>query len=188
MLHVGETDIRITRAAKPKRKDDSGQRVTPQPGKAVAARLIVAVVKDAQGKTVARWSLISNVSSEIDAVELTTWYYWRWTIECYFKLLKQAGHDVESWLQTTPAAILRRLLISSMACVLTWRIQRSEDEQNQKIRIFLARLSGRQQKRGKLESAPAILAGLSILLNTLQLLSEYSIDELNEIAAIAIGT
>ena len=46
-----------------------------------------------------------------------------------------------------PAAILRRLLISSMACVLTWRIQRSEDEQNQKIRIFLARLSGRQQKR-----------------------------------------
>ena len=114
--------------------------------------------------------------------------FWCWTIECYFKLLKQAGHDVESWLQTTPAAILRRLLISSMACVLTWRIQRSEDEQNQKIRIFLARLSGRQQKRGKLESAPAILAGLSILLNTLQLLSEYSIDELNEIATIALGT
>lgn len=75
-----------------------------------------------------------------------------------------------------------------MACVLTWRIQRSKDEKNQKIRAFLARLSGRQQKRGKLESAPALLAGLSILLNTLQLLSEYSIDELNEIAAIALGT
>lgn len=72
--------------------------------------------------------------------------------------------------------------------ILTWRIQRSEDEQNQKIRIFLTRLSGRQQKRGKLESAPAILAGLLILLNTLQLLSEYSIDELNEIATIALGT
>ena len=68
------TGSRLTRAAKPKRKDDLGQRVAPQPGKAVAARLIVAVVKDAQGKTVARWSLISNVSSEIDAVELTTWY------------------------------------------------------------------------------------------------------------------
>lgn len=188
MLHVGETAIRMTRTAKPKRKDDSGQRVAPQPGKAIAARLIVAAVKDAQDKTVARWSLISNVASEIDAVELTTWYYWRWTIECYFKLLKQTGHHIEAWLQTTPKAILRRLLISSMACVLTWRIQRSEDKQNQKIRVFLARLSGRQQKRGRLESAPAILAGLSILLNTLQLLSEYSIDELNEIAAIAIGT
>ena len=75
-----------------------------------------------------------------------------------------------------------------MACVLTWRVQRCTDEQNQKVRAFLTRLSGRQQKRGHLESAPAILSGLSILLNTLQLLSEYSIEELNEIAAIAIGT
>lgn len=188
VLHVGETGIRMTRAAKPKRKNSSGKRVAPQQGDAIEARLVVAVVKDAQDKTVARWSLISNVASEIDAVELVTWYYWRWTIECYFKLLKQAGHDVESWLQTTPEAILRRLLISSMACILTWRIQRSEDKQNQTIRAFLARLSGRQQKRGKLESAPALLAGLSILLNTLQLLSEYSIEELNEIATIALGT
>ncbi|MGX5701012.1 hypothetical protein ACWKWF_15950, partial [Acinetobacter kookii] len=46
-------------------------------------------------------------------------------IECYFKLLKQAGHDIEAWLQTTPEAILRRLLISCMACVLTWRVQRA---------------------------------------------------------------
>ncbi|TMS41026.1 transposase, partial [Acinetobacter lwoffii] len=89
--------------------------------------------------------------------------------------------------QTRPEAILRRLLISCMACVLTWRIQRSEDEHHQKIRVFLTRLSGRQQKRGRLESAPALLAGLSILLNTLQLLSEYSIDELNEIATMALG-
>ncbi len=37
------------------------------------------------------------------------------------------------------------------------------------------------------ESAPALLAGLSILLNTLQLLSEYSVEELNQfkIAAFA---
>ncbi|WP_442862708.1 transposase [Acinetobacter sp. SM34] len=136
VLHVGETAIRMTRAAKPKRKDDSGQRVAPQPGKAIEARLIVAVVKDAQDKTVARWTLISNVASEIDAVELTTWYYWRWTIECYFKLLKQAGHDIEAWLQTTPKAILRRLLISCMACVLTWRVQRCTDEKISKSVYF----------------------------------------------------
>ncbi|WP_425918427.1 hypothetical protein [Acinetobacter sp. TSRC1-2] len=41
------------------------------------------------------------------------------------------------------------------------------------------------RKEANLKSAPALLAGLSILLNTLQLLSEYSIDELNQIAAIA---
>ena len=184
-LHVGETHIRITRAAKPKQKDSSGKRVAPEQGDAVDARLVVSVVKDRDGKIVARWCLLSNVAMDIDTAELSTWYYWRWTIECYFKLLKQAGHDVEAWLQTTPQAILRRLLISSMACVLTWRVQRGTDEQNVRIRAFLTRISGRQQKRGKLESAPAILAGLSILLNTLQLLSEYSPDELNAIAKIA---
>lgn len=184
-LHVGETHIRITRAAKPKQKDSSGKRVAPEQGDAVDARLVVSVVKDCDGKSVARWCLLNNVAIDIDTAELSTWYYWRWTIECYFKLLKQAGHDVEAWLQTTPQAILRRLLISSMACVLTWRVQRAIDEQNVRIRAFLTRISGRQQKRGKLESAPAILAGLSILLNTLQLLSEYSPDGLNAIAKIA---
>ncbi|WP_228139710.1 transposase, partial [Acinetobacter terrae] len=74
VLHVGETEIRMTRAARPKRKDHSGKRLAPQQGDAIEARLIVAVVKDAQDKTVARWSLISNVASKIDAVELTTWY------------------------------------------------------------------------------------------------------------------
>ncbi len=171
-LHVGETHIRITRAAKPKQKDSSGKRVAPEQGDAVDARLVVSVVKDRDGKIVARWCLLSNVAMDIDTAELSTWYYWRWTIECYFKLLKQAGHDVEAWLQTTPQAILRRLLISSMACVLTWRVQRGTDEQNVRIRAFLTRISGRQQKRGK-------------LLNTLQLLSEYSPDELNAIAKIA---
>ncbi len=184
-LHVGETHIRITRAAKPKRKDSSGKRVAPEQGDAVDARLVVSVVKDRDGKIVARWCLLSNVAMDIDTAELSTWYYWRWTIECYFKLLKQAGHDVEAWLQKTIKEILRRLLISSMACVPTWRVQRGTDEQNVRIRAFLTRISGRQQKRGKLESAPAILAGLSILLNTLQLLSEYSPDELNAIAKIA---
>lgn len=51
-----------------------------------------------------------------------------------------------------------------------------------KIEAFFTRISGRQQKRGKFESAPTILAGLSTLLNSLQLLSEYSPDELNAIA------
>ncbi|WP_425918428.1 hypothetical protein [Acinetobacter sp. TSRC1-2] len=46
--------------------------MAPQQGDAIQARLVVAVIKDAQNKTVARWSLISNVASEIDAVELTT--------------------------------------------------------------------------------------------------------------------
>ena len=131
--------------------------------------------------------MLSNVAYEIDSVELSRWYYWRWTIESYFKLLKQAGYDLESWLQTTPQAILRRLLIVSMACVLIWRIQRAQDEQSLRVRTFLTRLSGRQQKRNRVESAPSLLAGLSILLNSLQLLTEYSETELKVMARMAIG-
>ena len=181
-LYVGETEIQITRDAKPKKKAPNGKRLAPQKGALLKVRLITTEVHDINGKKLARWTLLSNVPSEVETTELATWYYWRWNIESFFKLLKQAGHDVESWLQTTPQAILRRLLISCMACVLTWRIQRSNDEQNTKVRAFLTRISGRQQKRGKRESAPSILAGLSILLNALQLLSEYSINDLKNMA------
>ncbi len=187
ILHVGEAEIRVTRRAKPKGRDQNGKRLPEKKGEPLTARLIVSEVRDADGEIKGRWCLISNVSSSISAAELSTWYYWRWSIESFFKLLKQAGHDVESWLQTTPEAILRRLLIACMACALTWRIQRCNDEQNARVRVFLTRISGRVQKRGKRESAPAILAGLSILLNTLQLLSEYSEDELREMAEIALG-
>ncbi|WP_145957519.1 hypothetical protein [Xenorhabdus hominickii] len=83
--------------------------------------------------------------------------------------------------------MLRRLLIASMACVLVWRLQRSEGEENTRVRQWVCRLSGRQQKRGRLESAPALLAGLSVLLNTLMLLSEYTPEELAHLAARALG-
>lgn len=186
ILHIGEAEIRITRPAKPSGLDKNGKRFPEKKGEPLTTRLIISEVRDADGTFKGRWCLFSNTPALISAVELSTWYYWRWTIESFFKLLKQAGHDVESWLQTTPQAILRRLLIACMACTLTWRIQRSNDELNTRVRVFLARISGRLQKRGKRESAPAILAGLSILLNTLQLLSEYSEKELMEMAQIAL--
>lgn len=53
--------------------------------------------------------------------------------------------------------------------------------------MFLTRISGRVQKRDKRESTPVILAVLSILLNTLKLLSEYSESDLREMAEIALG-
>jgi hypothetical protein len=144
-------------------------------------RLVVVRLSNHE-KTLGYWMLLTNVDAEVQASEIAQWYYWRWSIESFFKLIKSAGHDVESWLQKTPEAILRRLLIASMACVLAWRIQRAQGEGGQKTRQIICRLSGRQQKRGRRESAPAILAGLSILLNTLALLEEYSHEELIQLA------
>jgi IS4 transposase len=49
-----------------------------------------------EGEILAEWLLMTNVMT-VDAREMALWYYWRWQIECFFKLLKKAGHDLESW-------------------------------------------------------------------------------------------
>uniref|UniRef100_A0A3B0M3N6 Transposase IS4-like domain-containing protein n=1 Tax=Arsenophonus endosymbiont of Trialeurodes vaporariorum TaxID=235567 RepID=A0A3B0M3N6_9GAMM len=145
-LSVSEATITLTRMAKPKRFNDEGKRISLQPGKPLPLRLVVSKVSDKKGNVLARWVLLSNVPKEIKCDELARWYYWRSTIESFFKLIKSAGHNVESWLQKSAKALLRRLIIASMACVLVWRIQRDEGIQNAKTRKFLCRLSGRLQK------------------------------------------
>ncbi|WP_051477045.1 hypothetical protein [Photorhabdus khanii] len=69
--------------------------------------------------------------------EVAQWYLIPCNIESFFKLIKGAGHDVESWLQRSAGAVLRRLLIWSMACVLAWRFQRGNDEENIRARRLL---------------------------------------------------
>lgn len=187
-IAVSETGVKITRDAKPKRVDETtGKRVQAQKGEALSVRLIVVQLSDEEGSALARWTLLSNVDTKVTQDEIAQWYYWRWGIESFFKLIKGGGHDIESWLQRSAEAVLRRLLIASMACVLVWRLQRGKSEEEARARQLVCRLSGRQQKRGRRESAPALLAGLSILLNTLQLLREYTPEELTRLAAHALG-
>lgn len=187
-LSVGETPVTLTRVAKPKRTDrETGKRVKVQAGPPLPVRLVVARLSDSEGRELGRWTLLTNVGDDISGDEIAQWYYWRWSIESFFKLIKGAGHDVESWLQRSADAVLRRLLIASMACVLAWRLQRAEGEENARARSWVCRLSGRQQKWGRRESAPALLAGLGILLNTLTLLSEYTPEELTLLATTVLG-
>ncbi|NLS43287.1 transposase, partial [BEV proteobacterium] len=80
------------------------------------------------------------------------------------------------------------LLIASMACVLVWRLQRAEGDDNAAARQLICRLFGRQQKRGRKESDPALLAGLSILLNTLMLLVDYTPEELAHLVWVIFHT
>ncbi|MCX7066381.1 MAG: transposase [Methylococcales bacterium] len=61
--------------------------------------------------------MITNVPA-VEASEIALWYYWRWKIERFFKRLKSAGQNLESWQQETGLAIAKRLLVVSMACVL----------------------------------------------------------------------
>jgi hypothetical protein len=182
---IAATVIVIDRPAKPKRHAANGKRISPQQGAPLTVRLIVRRVEDTHGKLIAMWYLLSNVDSTVADERIALWYYWRWRIESYFKLLKSAGHHVESWEQETGLVILKRILIASHACAQAWAIQRATDPATQATAAFIVRLSGRQMKRSQPITAAAILAGLYQLFAMIEILEHHSLDELKSHARLA---
>jgi hypothetical protein len=182
---VGEAKVILERPARRDRKED-GRRVQMEiPGKPLELRLVVSEIRDAADEILSRWLLLTNLPGDVDAATVALWYYWRWRIESYHKLLKSSGQQVQSWLQDDAAALSRRLLVSAMACVLVWRLARDLSEKGAVLRNLLVRLSGRQMKRGKNErgfTEPALLAGLGVLLPMLQVLESITPDELKALA------
>ena len=170
---VAETNIVITRKACVRKN----QKRTTVAGEPVAARLVVSRVMSDAGETLAQWLLVTNVQG-VEASEITLWYYWRWKIESFFKLLKSGGHNLESWQQETGLAIAKRLLVVSMACVTVWEIAATDSEEVRLLRTFLIKLSGRQMKWGMEFTNPALLAGLWVFLSMLEVMESYSLEEL----------
>ena len=171
---VAETLVRLTRDAKPSQKK---QKKPSVPGEPIDARLVVSRILSDDGEILAEWLLMTNVMA-VEASEIALWYYWRWQIECFFKLLKKAGHDLESWQQETGLAIAKRLLVVSMACVVVWEIAAAKGEKAEALRTFLIKLSGRQMKWGKSFTNPALLAGLWVFLSMQEVLDCYPPEEL----------
>lgn len=175
--YVAETTVTVTRKAKLQRQGKKGPR-TILPGEPLQLRLVMAEVRDAQGNVLACWYLLTNVPASVVADTIALWYYWRWRIESYFKLLKSAGHQLEHWQQETAAALARRLLVVGMACVVVWQLARSTAPEAGKVREVLIRLSGRQMKQGQSHSWPALLAGLWVFLAMVDVLEHYDIQEI----------
>lgn len=181
---VAEVTVRLTRPAQRNRPGTNDRRRIPGPP--VELRLVISEVRTAKGEVLATWYLLSNVPAGADTATIALWYYWRWSIETYFKLLKSAGMNLEGWQQETAAAIARRLLVASMACVTVWQLARSTHPQAEKAREFVVRLSGRQMKHGRKFTLPALLAGLWTLLSMLEVLENHSISELYALAKICL--
>src|SRR5262249_29563706 len=133
------------------------------------------------GVLLAQWLLLTNVPADVSAARVALWYYWRWRIETYFKLLKGAGLHLEHWQQETALAVAKRLAVASMACVLVWRIARSERPEGQTLRELRVRLSGRQVRRADGFTEPALLAGLYVLLNALDVVDHYDPSQLRRL-------
>jgi hypothetical protein len=190
---VGETTVTLHRAAQMHRPSGKGKNKKRNrkriKGAALELRLIVCEVRDEKGKMLARWLLLSNAPADVSAATLALWYYWRWRIESYHKLLKSAGMQVEQWLQQNAGALCRRLAIAAMAAVTVWHLARNESAEAGELREVLVKLSGRQMKRRKTLAKftePALLAGLGVLMPMLCLLERYTVEELVHLARSAL--
>jgi hypothetical protein len=170
---VAETKVILHRPAK-KRQGSKQRRVAGRP---LELRLVIAQVRDDKGNILATWMLLSNVpAAEAGAETIALWYYWRWRIESFFKLLKSGGQQIEYWQQETGIAIARRLLVAAMACVVVWDLERQNSRPAQEMKDLLVRLSGRQMKYRRPHTANALLAGLFVLLPMLELLETHGGD------------
>jgi hypothetical protein len=157
------------------------------PGRPLELRLVVTDVRDQDGTLLAQWLLLTNVPAAVVAETVVLWYYWRWRIESYYKLLKGAGQALEDWQQESGGVIAKRLVVASMACVVIWRLARPIQPEAMELRRLLVRLSGRQMKRSRPFTAPAMLAGFQVLLAMLDVLEDYDVQDLRRLVSVALS-
>ena len=179
---VAAAEVVLTR---PAYRNRQGRRQVIR-GKPLRLRLVVSQVRDADGTLLAQWCLLTNVPPAVDADRIALWYYWRWRIESFYKLLKSAGQQLEAWQQESPAALTKRLVVASMACVVVWQLARLEGAEGEQWRSLLVRLSGRQMKRGVAFTLPALLAGLWVLLAMTEILTHYDLGDIQRLAAAVV--
>jgi hypothetical protein len=190
--YVGETSVVLERPARTHRVVQGRKRHHNIAGAPLSLRLIVSEVRSPEGRVLARWLLLSNLPAEVAAERLGLWYYWRWEIESYHKLLKQAGQHLESWQQDDAEQLAKRLAVVAMAATLVWQLARDKRPEAEEMRRLLVRLSGREMKRGRGQpgfTESALLSGLGILIPMLHLLEQHSPEELKRLACqVAPGT
>jgi len=177
-IYVNECDITIKRDATKKVKIDGKNKIIKTKGDTVKLRFIVERLVDANGQVIAQWLLVSNVDKSVKSETVAKWYYYRWKIESYFKLLKSSGFNLEQWQQIKPEALFKRLLVVSQASMLVWKIANDSSDNAKKIRDFLVQLSGKQLEWKVSFTYPALLTGLESYLLMMDILSRFNVDEL----------
>ena len=171
--YVAETEMILDR---PARRKVAGRSVLV-PGEAIPLRLVMSKVVDFVTKTeLAVWYLLTNVPSDVSAETVALWYYWRWRIESYFKLMKSGGQELEHWQQESGLAVLKRLLVASMAVSIVWRLERDKGVESTKFKEVLVRLSGRRLARGRPPTSGVLLSGLFVLLRIFDFLDHIDFD------------
>ena len=186
--YVAETQVVLDQPARIYRLRDGQLKQRQIAGQPLSLRLVLAQARNAKGEVLATWRLWTNLPSEVTAQTVALWYYWRWRIESFHKLLKGAGQHVEQWQQTNVTRIAKRLLVAAQACVIVWALQQSKDPESARLRTLLLRLSGRLMRRGVVHTAPALLAGYWNLLAIVDALDDHPVEELRQMAQMVNRT
>jgi hypothetical protein len=190
--YVAEAEVVLNRPAHPQRRDPLTGKIRYRKikGPPITLRVVLTQVRETDAaeensEFMEEWLLWTNVESERAPAEtIARWYYWRWKIESFFKLLKRGGQHIEQWQQESAAAVAKRLLVAAQACVVVWQLMRAKEPEAVPLRRLLVRLSGRLMKRGVEYTAPALLAGMWVLLAILDVLDHYTPDEIRQMAKL----
>ena len=177
-LFVAETAVVLFRPG----KRNVGKQKIEIPGPPLPLRLIVTEVRDDDGKVLARWLLLTNVPADLaDAATIAKWYYFRWKIENFHKLLKSSGWQLEGWLQHNGERLLIKLLLAVGACTSVWALERRTDPESVSFQHILMGMSGRQTKRRRPVTTTGLLAGLWVLQNSREALNIHGPEKLNSL-------
>jgi hypothetical protein len=175
-LHVAEVEVVLHRPG----TRNVGKKKKQIPGPPLPLRLVVAELRDSKGNVLARWLLLSNVPASVaNTATIARWYYFRWRIESFHKLLKSAGWQLESWLQCDGRRLFNKMLLAIGACVSVWALERRDDAESKAFQELLMQLSGRQTKRIRSTTTTGLLAGLWVMQCAKGLLSRHGPEELN---------
>lgn len=184
---VAEAVVTLTRPACPHRQKNGVKATrTPVKGAPIRLRVLVSQIRTPDEGVVAQWLLLTNLEAAVAPERIAQWYVWRWRIESFFKLMKSGGHHLEEWQQESAEAIAKRLLVTAMATVVVWQLARATSPEAEATRALLVRLSGRQMRRDRPWTEPAMLAGLWVLLSMLDALEHYTIDDLKQMARLIL--
>lgn len=175
-IYVNSVNVKITR--KSYLKDENQKRIF-KTGKSINRRLVIERLVDDENNIIATWLLLTNLKEDVSDEKVALWYYYRWKIESYFKLLKSSGFNIEKWQQESAGAIFKRLLVVAFAVVLVWEIEHSNTKKMLELKEFLLKISGRLVKRNK-SSSSALLAGIWTFLSTIDIIELYDIKKLTD--------
>jgi len=177
-IYVNDIDVEMRRDTTKKKTNKNGKdSSTRTKGNAIKVKLVVSKLIDSNNNIVATWILITNIS-DVPSTTIAQWYYYRWKIESFFKLLKSSGFFMESWQEQNPLGIFKKLLVTSFCSILVWKINNNCQKETIKFKEFLVRLSGRGLECKKKSTLPSILAGLWIFLQMMDTLKYYEKEKL----------